>query len=263
MYLAIGIVGVLSVATLMSMTGRGGGNFYVPLLIALGFQAHQAATTAQLILIASAAAAMLVFSSQRAVDWKLALVIDPPTDVAALFGGYYAHVFPEEVLKFIFAGLLLLAAYFMLRPVNERANYSGSRFGFWEREYQGDTYVVNLWAVIPITAATGFVAGMVGISGGSFKVPLMILACGVPMRVAVGTSSAMVTATALMGFIGHTASGDFNPASAIPLAAAAVIGGLLGGAFSLKTKPRNLKRIFASTTLAAAIFMAFNAWLSS
>ncbi|MFW6279413.1 MAG: TSUP family transporter [Planctomycetota bacterium] len=76
-----------------------GGNFYVPVLIALGFQAQQAATTAQLVLVASASAAMFVFSTRRAVDWKLALVIDPPTDIAALFGGYYAHLFPEQMLK--------------------------------------------------------------------------------------------------------------------------------------------------------------------
>jgi uncharacterized membrane protein YfcA len=29
----------------------------------------------------------------------------------------------------------------------------------------------HILLILPITAATGFVAGMVGISGGSFKVP--------------------------------------------------------------------------------------------
>lgn len=261
MPLIISIATVFLIAIFMSMTGRGGGNFYVPILIALGFGAHHAATTAQLILVASALAAMLVFSKNKAVDWKLALVIDPPTDLAAFIGGYYAHAFPETLLKVIFAFLLVLAAYFMVRPVKEKPEYSGRRFGFWRREYKGDTYVVNLWAVLPITAATGFVAGMVGISGGSFKVPLMVLACGVPMRIAVGTSSAMVAATALMGFLGHTAGGDFNPASTLLLAGTAALGGVLGGFFSLHTKPKNLKKIFAFTTLAAAIFMAINAWL--
>jgi hypothetical protein len=203
---------------------------------------------------------MLVFSKNKAVDWKLALVIDPPTDLAAFIGGYYAHAFPETILKVIFAFLLVLAAYFMMRPVKEKPEYSGSRFGFWRREYKGNTYVVNLWVVLPITAATGFVAGMVGISGGSFKIPLMVLACGVPMHIAVGTSSAMVAATALMGFLGHMAGGDFNPASTLMLAGTAALGGVLGGLFSLRTKPENLKRIFAFTTLAAAIFMAINAW---
>jgi len=91
----------------------------------------------------------------------------------------------------------------------------------------------------------------------------MVLACGVPMRIAVGTSSAMVAATALMGFSGHLLGGDFNPHLAVPIAVVAVVGGILGGKFSLKTNPENLKRIFAYTTLVASAFMIFNALLST
>jgi uncharacterized membrane protein YfcA len=250
---------VLIIATAMAMTGRGGGNFYVPVLIATGVPIHQAATTAQLVLVATSLAVLLIFQKHRTVDWKLALVIDPPTDIMAFVGGYYAHIFSGMVLKIVFAGLLVIAAFFMLRPVRQQTSERKRRFGFWKRRYGSYNYVVNLWLAIPITAATGFVAGMVGVSGGSFKIPLMVLACGVPMRIAVGTSSAMVAATALMGFFGHTVRGDFNPTWAIPLAVIAVLGGILGGKLSLKTKPRNLKRIFAYTTLAAAIFMTINA----
>jgi uncharacterized membrane protein YfcA len=255
-------IAILIIAILMAMVGRGGGNFYVPVLIATGATMHQAATTAQLILVATAIAASLVFQRHKTVDWRLALVIEPPTTIMAFIGGYYAHVFSSMALKLVFSGLLVLASFFMLRPVKEQAGENKRRFGFWHRQYGRYEYTVNLWLAIPITAATGLAAGMVGVSGGSFKIPLMVLACSVPMRIAVGTSSAMVAATAFMGFFGHTISGDFNPTWAIPLAAIAVLGGLLGGQLSIKTKPQNLKRIFAYTTLAAAVFMALNALLS-
>jgi len=91
----------------------------------------------------------------------------------------------------------------------------------------------------------------------------MVLLCGVPMRIAVGTSSAMVAATALMGFVGHTANGHFDAQWAIPIACIAVLGGIMGGKFAMKTKPKKLKKIFAYTTLAAAIFMAFSAYKGS
>jgi len=256
------VLSILLISVLMSMTGRGGGNFYVPVLIACGLPMLQAATSAQCILLCTAVAAALVFQKSRTIDWKLAMVVDPPTDVMALLGGYYAHVLPGGVLKFVFAGLLVLSGFFMLRPARNR-QYSGkNRLGFWHRKFGGQEYEVNLWLALPITAGAGLVAGMVGISGGSFKVPLMVLACGVPMRVAVGTSSAMVAATALMGLIGHSAAGDFNASWAIPMSVTAVIGGLLGGIFSLRTRPENLKRIFAYTTLGAALFMVINAWLT-
>ena len=150
----------------------------------------------------------------------------------------------------------------MLQTLKEQSISRRKRFGFWRRRFGKYEYVVNLWLALPITAATGLVAGMVGISGGSFKVPLMVLACGVPMRIAVGTSSAMVAATALMGFVGHSAGGDFTASWALPTAAVAILGGLAGGMFSLKTTPGNLKKIFAFTTLAAALFMFVNAFLS-
>ena len=101
-------------AILMSMVGRGGGNFYVPILIAAGASMNVAATSAQLILLTTAIVATLVFHKHKTVDWKLALVIDPPTDIMAFVGGYFAHYFAGYYLKFLFAGLLVLAAFFML-----------------------------------------------------------------------------------------------------------------------------------------------------
>jgi len=253
---------VFVLAVLMSMVGRGGGNFYVPVIIAAGAGMHQAATTAQLILVATAAAALIVYQKHQTIDWKLAAVIDIPTDIMAFFGGYYAHLFSGTLLKLVFAVLLVIASVLMLYPMKQRTTKEKQGLGYWRRQYAGAKYVVNLWIAIPITAVTGLAAGMVGISGGSFKIPLMVLACGVPMRVAIGTSSAMVAVTALMGFIGHAVRGEFNPSLALPLVFAAIAGGLLGAKFSIKTKPEKLKLIFGCTTLAAAFFMAFSAYSS-
>lgn len=103
---------------------------------------------------------------------------------------------------------------------------------------------------------------MVGVSGGSFLVPLMVLGCRVPMRLAVGTASLVVAATAFAGFLGHALHGTFNPAYALPIAGVAVSGGILGGRIALKTKPAYLKTLFALTNLAAAILMMVNALVS-
>jgi len=226
----------------------------------MGSSMNEAATSAQLILLTTAIVATLVFHKHKTVDWKLALVIDPPTDIMAFVGGYFAHCFTGYYLKFLFAGLLVLAAFFMLKPVKEHILHDEKRFGYWNRCFGEYRYSVNLWAAIPFTATVGFFAGMVGISGGSFKIPLMVLACGVPMKIAIGTSSAMVAVTALMGFAGHTMAGDFNVMWTVPMACAAVVGGLLGGNISIKTNPDRLKEIFAYSTLAAAFFMVFSAY---
>jgi len=253
---------IFVIAILMSMVGRGGGNFYVPVLIAAGASIGTAATSAQLLLMVTAIVATLVFHKYKTVDWKLALVIDPATDIMAFIGGYSAHYFADYYLKLLFSGLLIIAAFFMLKPIKVRTDYGKKQFGYWNRSFGEYNYRVNLWLVIPITATVGFFAGMIGISGGSFKIPLMVLACGVPMRIAVGTSSAMVAVTALMGFLGHTIAGDFSFIWVVPMACIAIVGGLLGGRISLKIDPVHLKKIFAYTTLVAAGFMAVNAFMT-
>ena len=262
MKLTVALAIILGLAVVMTMTGRGGGNFYVPVLVACGVPMHQAAASGQFILLATAAAATLLFHKNRTVDWKLALIIDPPTDIMAFVGGYLSAYVGGVTLKLVMASLLVIAGFCMLIKVKDRPLTSTKRFGFWQRKFGEDTYTVNLWLALPITALTGLAAGAVGISGGSFKVPLMVLACGVPMRIAVGTSSVMVAATAAMGLAGHATQGHFDAHWAIPMACVAVVGGVLGSRFALKTKPKNLKTLFAVTTLAAAVFMAANAFLS-
>jgi uncharacterized membrane protein YfcA len=163
---------ILGISLIMSMTGRGGGNFYVPVLVVCGLPMLQAAAVGQCVLFSTAVAASLVFRRARTIDWKLALVIDPPTDVMAVIGGYYAHLLPGHVLKHIFAALLVLAAFLMLRPIKEHYDDNKRRLGFWRRKFGEHEYAVNLWLALPIATLTGLVAGMVGISGGSFKVPL-------------------------------------------------------------------------------------------
>jgi len=79
-------VAIVIIAIIMTMTGRGGGNFYIPILVAGGIAMYQAATTGRLILVAAALSALVVFHNHQTVDWKLVLVIDPPTDIMAFMG---------------------------------------------------------------------------------------------------------------------------------------------------------------------------------
>lgn len=249
---------ILVIAISMSMVGKGGGNFYVLAMVLAGISMQNAATTSQLIMMGTSITSMLVFSKHKKVDWKLALIIDPPTDIMAFVGGYFAGKIEGTTLKLMFAILLIVISIFMFIPVKEKPIEQKKKFGYWNRTFGEYKYTVNLWLVLPITATVGFFAGAIGISGGAFKIPLMVMLCGIPMEIAVGTSSAMVAATALMGFIGHSINGDFNPKLAIPLTIVAVIGGLIGSKFALKSKPKNLKKIFAVTNLLAAITMIIN-----
>lgn len=246
---------ILIIAITMSLVGKGGGNFYVLAMVLAGISIQSAATTSQLIMMVTSVTSMIIFNKHKKVDWKLAFVIDPLTDVMAFVGGYMASSIDGIALKILFAGLLLVSSFFMFFSVKDKNTVYKKKFGYWNRTFGDYKYTVNLWITLPITAIVGFFAGAIGISGGAFKIPLMVMLCGIPMDIAVGTSSAMVAATALMGFLGHTLNGDFDPQFAIPFTIVAVIGGVIGSMFAVKSKPKHLKKIFAVTNIIAAIVM--------
>ena len=252
---------IFIVATTMTMVGKGGGNFYVVILTMANIPMHEAATTGQFILFSASVAAMIIFQKNKSVSWVLAFLIGTFTALSALAGGYFSHLFSGFSLKLIFAVMLFIAGVLMLIPVTEnKANTNNKAFCSLPIKLGDKTYSVNLWLAVPVTVLTGFASGMVGVSGGSFLVPLMVLACGIPMHTAVGTASTLIAAIAFMGFIGHAVHGDFNPHYAIPLAFVTILGGVIGGKFSLKSKPKNLKKLFAYTNWVAALFMIFNAF---
>ena len=254
---------IFLIAILMTMTGRGGGNFYVITLVLFGISMHEAATSGQFILFISSLAATLIYGRKRVVEWKLVLFIGVIIAIAAFCGGYFSSYFSGKTLKYIFSFFLLIAAFIMLRPVKEMQNSKNvSKRFFWHLKSREHDYLINLKIAVPIIIATGFGAGMVGVSGGSFLVPLMVLACGVPMRIAVGTATTHVSITALMGFMGHALTGYFDPWLAVPVAFAGAVGGIIGGKIALKTKPTKLKLLFAYTTLAASIIMVVNAMVT-
>ena len=250
---------IFALAVVMVMTGRGGGNFYVLTLVLAGVPMHEAATTGQFVLFTTALAAAVIFRRGKSLSVHLALFLGTLTASMAFAGGFTAGNFSGKELKIVFSVLLAIAGIAMLFKVNENREEPTPRRGYWNLRAGDDVYTVNLWLAVPLTMATGFFSGMVGISGGSFLVPLMVLACGVPMRIAVGTASAMVAATAFAGFAGHALHGSFNPAWAVPIASVAIFGGILGGKIALRTKPQYLKKLFAITTIVAALLMFVNA----
>jgi len=251
---------IFIIAFVMTMTGRGGGNFYVITLALAGITMHQAATTGQFILIVSSLSASFFFNKKRTISWKLFFIIGTLTSIFAFFGGFFSDMITGRTLKYIFSALLFIAAILMLKPVKERMRKRSALS--WDIRSGEHIFLIDFKIAVPATILSGFFAGMVGVSGGSFLVPLMVLACNVPMKIAVGTSTTMVSAIAFMGFLGHSFSGHFDLGIALPLAIAGAVGGMLGSIIALRSGQRSLKLLFAITTLIASAIMIFNALIT-
>ncbi len=242
------------ISLLFSMIGMGGGIVYVPILLFAGYSMKFAPGISLILIMSTSLAALFHFHKNKKIDWKLALVIDPPTDIMAFVGGYFANLVPEAILQGLLAAILLLAGTLMIKNKKPAAAYiRPTKPWYWNRHFNGIDYSVNLPLVLTATASIGVLAGMLGITGGIIKLPIMVLLCGVPMDIAVATSTVMVAITAFSGVLGHALQGNVDWHTGLTLALAAIIGGLIGSRISLNTDKSRLKRIFGVVILLIAL----------
>jgi len=85
--------------------------------------------------------------------------------------------------------------------------------------------------VVLIGAGVGFLAGLVGVGGGTFMVPALVYLLNVPIKIAIGTDLLQIIATASSGAYRH-----FKQKTADPLLAATILlGAILGGQIGAHT----------------------------
>jgi len=113
--------------------------------------------------------------------------------------------------------------------------------------------VLVLYAILGVTGlAAGILRAWRVVGGGSIMVPAMTY-CGVPFKVAVGTSLAVIIPTSLMGVIRHYNLGNVDFKVALLLATGAVIGANLGVMLVARVPDLLLKRLFAVFMVVTAI----------
>jgi hypothetical protein len=261
--LVFSCVAVTALAIPFSMVGQGGGSTYVPILVTAGMGMHEASTTSLFMIMLASISATLVFGRKRMVDWKLLFSVAPLAILGSFFGGYVAQWVSTPVLKVIFAAVLAIAAFFMLRPATEGGSPKFMpRWVPWHRTWGEYDYQISMGILIPAIAVAGFVAGLIGVGGGLFVLPMLVLLFGCPMRIAIGVSTIYVGITALPGFVGHLVGGDpFNIWVALPLAAAAFAGARLGPILSLRTRVTRLRVILAIILIGLAAWMVVKVFI--
>lgn len=251
-----------AVSVVFMMFGQGGGAIYVPLLLVFGLPLYNAAATSQVLIMAATLSALIVFQKARLVDWWLVLIVEPPTNLGAFLGGYLSPLVPGEIAKGLFALILLIGAYFMIRPIRDISREKTEGAAPWyciSRRTGENRYTLNLLVLLPLMLLAGFVAGMLGVGGGLIKVPAVVLLGGVPMKIAVGSSSLMIGITALTGLAGHALVGHFEPLLAVILGVAVFCGAQLGARLGVRIDKRKHQKYFGFLLILVALWMVYSA----
>lgn len=111
---------------------------------------------------------------------------------------------------------------------------------------------VNLFLLLGLGGAVGFLSGVFGVGGGFLMTPLLIF-IGIPPAVAVGTQASQVLASSLSGVMAHMRRGNVDVRMGMVL----VVGGLLGSLLGvwLFALLRRLGQIDLSISLAYVLFL--------
>ena len=259
--IAAAALAIFATSSIFSMFGRGGGEFYLLIMLSILSLTYYTCAGISLFLIMLQGLSMIIVyhGKHRFVDWGLAIVLGLIVGVCSFLGGFLSYRVPTYLLKISFSTFLLISAYFIYRGIYVKPVKGG--FGVWTRKLGKETYHVNmLYIMIPVAVAA-FTAGMVGISGGGLIIPICVLFGGVPIRIAMGTNTFLVLTSSTMSFTGHLIRGGFDPMLGGILGCVVILGAQIGSRFHVKISERILRRAFSLILVVAAAWMLIKMFL--
>jgi uncharacterized membrane protein YfcA len=244
---ALGLLSGSLVGFSLGLVGGGGSILAVPLMVYVVGVAnpHIAIGTSAIAVAANAAVNLANHARSGHVKWPCAAVF-AGAGVAGAFGGStLGKMLDGQKLLLAFALLMLVVGGLMLR----------------KRTDHGDIAVTlnrnNFPTLTLLGLSTGTLSGFFGIGGGFLIVPALMLATGMPILNAIGSSLVAVTAFGLTTATSYAFSGFVDWPLALLFVAGGVVGGLLGArlAKNLSGKRTALNNVFAGLIFAVSSYM--------
>ncbi len=231
----------------LGLIGGGGSILAVPLMFYLvGVpDAHVAIGTSAVAVGANAAANLMPHARRGSVKWRCAGVFAVAGIVGAFAGSSLGKWMDGQRLLALFAMLMFVVGATMLK----RRSSAGSESVQLSRE--------NLPKLLLLGFLTGGLSGFFGIGGGFLIVPGLMLATGMAILNAVGSSLVAVTAFGLTTAANYAVSGLVDWRLAAIFLAGGVLGGLIGAALArhLAGKRGALNIAFSLVIFAVASYM--------
>jgi len=247
-----------------SMLGVGGGIIMVPMLsLVFGAPIKVAIATSIVCVIATSTVAETRFARRGMTNMRLGMLLEVATTVGAVTGGVTAVLIQGRILQAAFAVLLVYVAWMMNR---RRGDAVPERTGVLEDTYfdpaLGEQVVYGCKRVplgFVLSLAAGNISGLLGVGGGAFKVPVMNLLMGIPLKATIATSNLMIGVTAAASAAIFYGRGYMDPAFALPAALGILLGARFGPGLAVRLSARALGLTFQVVLVAFAVLMALQA----
>jgi len=186
-YVMIGLVA----GGMGGLMGVGGSIIMIPALTVLfGHNFHLAQAAAMVVIVFVAVPATISHNRAKAVQWRTVWLMLPFGVAFIVVGVEVSNLFDGKILARVFAVFLLYVAAVNFRRLVSKVKRS---------EAEPQAKPVAWWRAGIVGSIVGFIAGVLGIGGGVVIVPLFQKFCGLPLRMAIATSSAVMCLTAVFG----------------------------------------------------------------
>ncbi len=262
-YILLILLGIVA-GTMGSLVGLGGGIITVPALLffqRMGWLSqpleHQNIVAISLMaIIFTAFASTLTNHKYGRIDFKSGLIFFLGAGPAVAIGAWAGMYVPEGVFYILFGMLMLFTTYLLsvrdrIKPLDVNSDIS--------RVFtcQGVThrYSFNRYIAIAISALAGFIAGIFGVGGGSFYVPMMVILFKFPVYVATATSMFMILLATIVGSISHVMLGNVVLLYVLFVGLGAYLGGVIGPTLASRLSGRTILVILRLIIVVVAIQM--------
>jgi uncharacterized protein len=264
----LGVVGLIG-GTFGSMVGLGGGVFIIPALtLFLGVPIHSAISASLIAVVATSTTAAAAYVREDLSNMRLGMTMETMTVSGALVGGFVGASLSKGVLSAVFGAVMIVVSIYMVvgrqrvRPPLARDEDLGLLgHSYYDRNLETvvSYRVRRLPAGMAVSGVAGIVSGLLGVGGGFLKVPVMVLAMGVPVRAAVSTSSFMIGVTACAGSVVFFARGLVDPTVTVPLVFGVTIGAYVGSKLTLRVRSSILTVLLAVVLFVLSVQMILSA----
>lgn len=239
------------IGLVLGLVGGGGSILAVPLLVyVVGVKSpHMAIGTAAVAVALNAASGLAGHARAGTVKWPCALVFATAGAIGAAFGAELGKATDGARLLALFGGMMSIVGLSMLRP-RRSAEKPDVRL-------RRDSARYLLPRLIPAGLVVGGLAGFFGIGGGFLIVPALILATGMPLPNAIGTSLVVVTTLGLTTAASYALSGEVDWILVALLVVGGVAGSVAGIALGkrLAARKRPMEIGFAAVVIAVGIYV--------
>lgn len=232
------LLAIFLVAVLYSSVGHGGASGYLAVMAFLVVAPEVTRPTALVLNLFVASIGTIQFYRAGHFSWRIFLPFAASSIPMALVGGMI-HL-PTNVYKIVLGVVLCLAA---IRLAVKLKN-------------DDEANEPPISACLLIGAVIGLLSGLVGVGGGIFLTPVLLLMRWAETRVAAGVSVLFILVNSAAGLIGQYSRGALEslPSEVWIWIAAAVAGGMIGSTLgSRKFNSITLRRVLAAVLVFAGL----------